>query len=362
MKHVIRTTNHKPFRVLAIAACLLALSAAAPAQLSHSPREVGEEMLGELLMGANQIVVSVASNGCTDKASFTLDLKKLEGLSAKAPHYLVTIKRVKADACKAIVTDGVWIVFDLEKDAGLKGHYTYAVTNRVLSSAKAMPADQSLWDDIKRHVAPPPAAEAKSAKAPTPAAAPALPPTPPAAPAKARINGAYVMAHSYFSCTLPPEWTVEEDLPGCEQAGIFEIKLTWPGEAQAGADKGFLLPDPLIYAGYYAARNEQHKTYDDFIQDYLALVKKNKANDRTRYEQPTAIKFAGLEAKAYTYEVSQEIRRGPVAATKFWLKARLIVAKAKEGFYVLAYKSPKDLFDAHLPEFEKLVASFKPLE
>jgi len=58
-------------------------------------------------------------------------LKKEDGLSTKSPHYALTIVRVKPDECKAIVTGGSLITFDMRKDLGLTGSYTYSFTNRI---------------------------------------------------------------------------------------------------------------------------------------------------------------------------------------------------------------------------------------
>ena len=62
------------------------------------------------------------------------------------------------------------------------------------------------------------------------------------------------------------------------------------------------------------------------------------------------------------YEVYQDIPRGPLFTTKYWLKARFIVVKGKDGFHVLAYKSPKEFYDNYLPVFEEVVKSFKPAD
>jgi hypothetical protein len=69
--------------------------------------------------------------------------------------------------------------------------------------------------------------------------------------------------------------------------------------------------------------------------------------------------FKGKEAKEYSYEVYQETPRGPLFTTKYWLKAKFIVIQGKNGFYVLAYKSPKELYDKYLPVFDEVSGSFK---
>jgi hypothetical protein len=98
-----------------------------------SPRQTGEEILEELVIKPNTITIGVGSNGCTDKNSFRVDVKKEDGITKKAPHYVLTFYRVKPDECKAIVDEGVLVTFDLEKDCGLSGVYTFSVANRVYS-------------------------------------------------------------------------------------------------------------------------------------------------------------------------------------------------------------------------------------
>jgi hypothetical protein len=120
---------------------------------SHGPRQTGEEILLELLMGSSRFIVSVGSGGCTSKDFFKVDVKKEEGLSAIAPHYVLTIIRTKPDECKAIVDDGTLILFDMEKDLGIKGNYTYSLTNHVYSSSRAQMWDESLLSVIEKHFA-----------------------------------------------------------------------------------------------------------------------------------------------------------------------------------------------------------------
>jgi hypothetical protein len=100
---------------------------------SHGPREIGEEVLDELLLGERTVAAKVSSGGCTGKGSFRVDVEKNEGLTSRLPHYVLTIRRVAVDECKAIVDDGPVIVWDLGKDLGLTGNYTFSVRNMVYS-------------------------------------------------------------------------------------------------------------------------------------------------------------------------------------------------------------------------------------
>lgn len=331
----------KAFFLFVVIFCVLFLTPKSYAEYSHGPRQTGEVVLDELLMGSNRFVISVGSGGCTAKGSFKVDVKKEEGLTRKAPHYALTIRRIKPDKCKAIVDDGILILFDMEKDLGIKGDFTYSLTNRVFSSSGVQPSDESLWSVIEKYFTfnfP----EIKEIR-----------PEP---------YETFVMEHDYFTCLIPANWKLERDKEGDEKAGIFEIKLTKPDKAKPEDGERYFFPDPFIYAGYYAGNNKQNRTYESFIMDYEKLAQKRLGSDKSQYAEPKDIKFNGKEAKEYVYEVYQDIPRGPLFSTKYWLKAKFIVFKAKEGFYVLAYKSPREFYDNYLPVFEEVVKSFKPID
>jgi hypothetical protein len=118
---------------------------------SHGPRQTGEAVLDELLVGRNSLLVKVGSNGCTSKASFRIDSKKEEGISPIAPHYMLTVARIRPDECKAIVDEGVLIFWELDKELGLKGNFTFSVRNMVYSVSSGYHSDEdSLLSVIKK--------------------------------------------------------------------------------------------------------------------------------------------------------------------------------------------------------------------
>jgi hypothetical protein len=144
----------KSFFVFAVVFCILGVTFLSPqtyAGDSINPRQTGEEVLYETLLGANKLIVRVASNGCTDKGSFKVDVKKEAGFPSKEQHYVLTIKRVRPDECKAIVDNGALVLFDLEKDLGLKGDFSYSITNQIFSSSKLKPSDESLLSIIEKY-------------------------------------------------------------------------------------------------------------------------------------------------------------------------------------------------------------------
>lgn len=126
-----------------------AASSGGTSPLSLGPRQLGEEILEGLSTADKAFTIRVGSNGCTTKESFRVVVEPRPGIAVTGavtgaaahgtPHYVITVYRVRADECKAIVEEGVLITFDLEKDLGIKGPCTYSITNRIYSMAPFMP-------------------------------------------------------------------------------------------------------------------------------------------------------------------------------------------------------------------------------
>lgn len=95
-------------------------------------RALGPIVVAEIAIRDGKLVFRTDSGGCTDAGSFTVDIVKEAGRFASIPHYRLTIRRVRADDCKALLSDGVLIELDLEKDLGLSGRFTVSVENPVL--------------------------------------------------------------------------------------------------------------------------------------------------------------------------------------------------------------------------------------
>lgn len=140
------------FRIVNVLIFMSAFSTGAFAQpYSHGPRQTGEVVLDELLVGRNSLLVKVGSNGCTSKTSFRIDTKREEGITPIAPHYILTLDRIVPDECKAIVEEGVLIFWELDNDLGLKGNFTFSVRNMVYSTTSGFhPDDDSLLSIIKK--------------------------------------------------------------------------------------------------------------------------------------------------------------------------------------------------------------------
>jgi hypothetical protein len=124
-------------------------------QYSQGPRSKGEEVLDELLIGKKTLLVKVGSGGCTSKSSYRIDTQKVEGITPLVPHYILTINRTQIDECKAIVDDGPVILWDFEKDLGLKGNFTISVRNMVYVVPPPYDTEDtgnSMLSAVKKHV------------------------------------------------------------------------------------------------------------------------------------------------------------------------------------------------------------------
>jgi hypothetical protein len=125
--------------ILAALLCLVLPVSAQTPKTAQSPHELGPIVVSELAIRDGTLVFRTESGGCTDAASFVVDIVKAEGIAAKVPHYRLTIRRVRADDCKALLLDGVQIEMDLAKDLGLTGTYTVSVENPVIQRTGGTP-------------------------------------------------------------------------------------------------------------------------------------------------------------------------------------------------------------------------------
>ena len=313
--------------------------AAAAIPLSPGPRQQGEAILDEEVAGPGGFVIRVGSNGCTSKNSFEVLVTKKPGITALAPHYELTIVRKVPDECKAIVEDGVVLAYDLKRDLGISGNYTYAITNPVSSPRPFADTSEYYLPKVLKDAV-----------------------TDVSLPREVRPEPfeKFTVARDFFSCLLPAGWTRSYDPAGDAKAGIYQIQLTKSGLAGPEDGEKFYFPHPLIYVGYYAPGNSKKKTYESYLADYDRLIRKNAGSKKSSYSKPVKTTIAGRSAIITDYEVWQEVPRGPLFATKYWLKARFVVVKARQGFYVLAFKSPKEFYDQCQPAFQAVLDSFAP--
>jgi len=112
-------------------------------------RQAGEEVLYEALLGAKGFFIVVTSNGCTEKKSFQVDTLKQKRPDGSL-HYVFTVRRKAPDECKRM-PERIIIHFDLEKDLGLKGRFTYSLSNQIFPAAAE---DQSLYSILEKYFSP----------------------------------------------------------------------------------------------------------------------------------------------------------------------------------------------------------------
>jgi len=95
-------------------------------------RRTGEEVLYEALLGAKGFFIVVESNGCTQKESFKIEPTKTVNPDGTT-RYVFTVLRKTPDECKGL-PEQIVLYFDLEKDLGLKGKFTYSLSNKIFPS------------------------------------------------------------------------------------------------------------------------------------------------------------------------------------------------------------------------------------
>ena len=106
---------------------LLCLLAASAVGFAETPQGIEEVLMG-LAADSKTLTVRAESGGCTEKRDFHIAVQKS---GDRALHHVLTIYRIRRDECKAFLLDGVELKFDLNKDLGLSGFYTYSVANKI---------------------------------------------------------------------------------------------------------------------------------------------------------------------------------------------------------------------------------------
>lgn len=106
-----------------LALVLIGVFSAPPAFAADGTDEV---LLG-VKMDSENLELTVATGGCTKKGDFAVEVNK--GFTGKPP-YLLTVRRTKPDACKAMMPDGTVIQFSKE-ELGLSGIVEMTLTNKI---------------------------------------------------------------------------------------------------------------------------------------------------------------------------------------------------------------------------------------
>ena len=90
-------------------------------------------VLKSLLIKDGRLSFLTETNGCTNKQSFKVDIVTGKDNTKNVNTYILTIRKIVPDRCKAFLLEGVVIEFDLDKDLGIKENSVVSVKNMVQS-------------------------------------------------------------------------------------------------------------------------------------------------------------------------------------------------------------------------------------
>lgn len=171
-------------------------------------------------------------------------------------------------------------------------------------------------------------------------------------PGQAQEGKAYTEG-SYFSVTVPKDWTKKEELLGLTDAD----RKVYGSEFFGPAAGGFAV---RVGIHYYAPGNLVHATPEKFIklhsQPALGANLNGKVFGKVQEGKAGNYYAKVFERKTFEYEPKDALH-----PKKIHIYEKFHVVPVKNGFYVLRYYAPMDLAKASLKQYEALVASFKPL-
>lgn len=98
------------------------------AKYSFLAQDTGVVILRAIDLREHKLSIKLSSNGCTDKKALKSIVKKLEGINSQVPHYEITLIREKPDRCKALISEGTTIVYDLKEEFRINTKLPYTVT------------------------------------------------------------------------------------------------------------------------------------------------------------------------------------------------------------------------------------------
>ena len=160
----------------------------------------------------------------------------------------------------------------------------------------------------------------------------------------------YSMDKNYFSCQIPADWELQRDEEEDSDYKIYEITLLGPN-----ADK------TSINISYYSGENADFKDHKEFIARNTQDGTGRKQSDIGKYGEAKPLTLNGRKAFGISRELKEYASLETKTASSYWLKEKLIVMSAKDGFYVLSYSAKKENYGKYLPVFNSVAKSFKPL-
>jgi len=158
----------------------------------------------------------------------------------------------------------------------------------------------------------------------------------------------------YFTVMAPAGWTNTESTFGLSQEDkkVFGAEFLGPQDADGITAR--------ISVRYYAPGNLLHKTAEKFISTHAKPALGAAAGGR-QYG-PVKTGLAGkYYAKFFERKTFEFIPPETISPKKIPVYEKFHVVPMKRGFYVLSYHSSLAAAKTGLPNYEAILASFKPL-
>ena len=150
----------------------------------------------------------------------------------------------------------------------------------------------------------------------------------------------------YFSCDVPQKWQLEKKTDQ-EKMGVYKIELIAPDAQKVPV---------TLYVSYFSNGNKYFKDYKDYVdsnsQDDMAA-----ATDK--YSPVTDKILNKRKAFAFDREEKHYLHPDNKSDESVILKEKFYVLPAKEGFFVMHFSAPKEVYSKHLPVFERVARTFK---
>ncbi|MBF0327587.1 MAG: hypothetical protein HQL10_00340 [Nitrospirae bacterium] len=171
----------------------------------------------------------------------------------------------------------------------------------------------------------------------------------------------YRSAKGFFSCLIPKKWSRHEN-PSLNN----DLNRIYGTKVFTKNDEG----SATISINFYAKGNTMYKNYAHFIQTFSKPIKGLSDKDE-KYSPVKNIIISSLKGKTFertvfdyeglAYDPTTASFRSHSTASKRPVFERFVALPAKEGFYVLRLRYPKESTDRYDAVFEKILKSFKPL-
>lgn len=149
----------------------------------------------------------------------------------------------------------------------------------------------------------------------------------------------------YFSCTLPQEWTRQDD-DGKDKKSYMMIFYGPRAESSP----------VMIHIEYFAKDNKYFNDYEDFIESHTFDPWKEKIIAEVKKTSINHIKGVWFEREQEASLNPESPLSGTVMVKE---KFYVFLGKDRKGFFVLHYYAPKSVFDTHLEKFEKIAGTFQ---